>query len=45
VEVAAARSAWGDENATFIAFKGLNTSGNWAHTHLDQGSFAFATQG
>jgi hypothetical protein len=45
VEVAAARSAWRDANATFIGFKGLNTTGNWAHTHLDQGSFVFATEG
>ena len=45
VETAAVRSSWADENATFIAFKGLNTTGNWAHTHLDQGSFVFATHG
>jgi hypothetical protein len=39
------RSSWVDENATFIAFKGHNTSALWAHTHLDAGSFVFATQG
>ena len=45
VELVTSRSSRADENATFIAFKGLNTSGNWAHTHLDQGSFVFATHG
>jgi hypothetical protein len=45
VETAVIRSSRTDENATFIAFKGLNTTGNWAHTHLDQGSFVFATHG
>lgn len=45
VQVVVARSSQNDPNATFIAFKGLNTTGNWAHTHLDQGSFVFATQG
>jgi hypothetical protein len=45
VELVTSRSSRTDENATFIAFKGLNTSGNWAHTHLDQGSFVFATHG
>ncbi len=39
------RSSWADENATFIAFKGHNTSDLWAHAHLDAGSFAFATHG
>jgi len=41
---AAARSGWGD-GATFIAFKGHNTSALWAHTHLDGGSFVFASGG
>ena len=45
VEVVMARSSWSDVNSTFIAFKGLNTTGNWAHTHLDQSSFIFATHG
>ena len=45
VQVVVSRSSRDDPNATFIAFKGLNTTGNWAHTHLDQGSFVFATQG
>ena len=45
VEVVTARSSWLDENATFIAFKGLNTTGNWAHTHLDASAFVFATHG
>jgi hypothetical protein len=45
VETVVARSSFSDPNATFIGFKGLNTTGNWAHTHLDQGSFVFATQG
>jgi hypothetical protein len=45
VETAAVRSSWTDANATFVAVKGLNTTGNWAHTHLDQGSFVYATQG
>ena len=44
-QVVTARSSWTDVNATYIAFKGLNTTGNWAHTHLDQGSFVFATHG
>lgn len=44
-QVAMARAAWVD-NATFIGFKGINsTVGNWAHTHLDGGSFVFATEG
>ena len=41
---AAMRSSWMD-NATFIAFKGHNTTSLWAHTHLDGGSFVFVTQG
>jgi len=42
---AAMRSSWEDENATFIGFKGHNVSMLWAHSHLDAGSFVFATQG
>ena len=42
---ATARSSWEDVNATFIAFKGHNTSDLWAHTHLDAASFVYATHG
>jgi len=45
VETVVARSSHTDPNATYIGLKGLNTTGNWAHSHLDQGSFVFATQG
>lgn len=45
VHVVTTRSSWAEEGATFIGFKGLNTTGNWAHTHLDQGSFVFYTHG
>lgn len=39
------RSGWSDPNATFMGWKGLNTTWNWAHTHLDGGSFVFQTEG
>jgi hypothetical protein len=42
---ATSRSSWTDENATFIGFKGHNTSDLWAHTHLDAASFVYATHG
>jgi hypothetical protein len=45
VQAVAARSSFADPNATFIGFKGRNTTWNWAHTHLDGGSFVWQTQG
>ena len=41
----ASRSSWSDPNATFIGLKGRNTTWNWAHTHLDGGSWVFQREG
>ena len=44
-QAVSARASWTDPNATFIGFKGRNTTWNWAHTHLDGGSFVYQREG
>ncbi len=43
VQVVSFRSAWGDENAFFLAAKGGDNQAN--HAHLDLGSFVFEAGG
>ena len=45
VALVAARSAWGDPAATYVAFKGRVESWNWAHSHLDGGAFVYQREG
>jgi hypothetical protein len=50
VQVVTARSSWtgapsGVDASTFVGFKGRNTTSQWAHTHLDGGTWVYQREG